>query len=238
LGGLSLTAEEITVYPFERFTERAKKVLALAQEEAERSHHSYIGTEHLLIGLLRERDGLAAHVLANLGIDIGAVREVIRTVLGRSERIIIQQIIPTSRVKKVIELSFEEARRMGHDYVGTEHMLLGLMLEGEGIGAHVLQDLGVTLDNVRAEIERLLLLEPKERPAPRSISYEAGQRVLVHDPDRPHRLWEGRITSVEGKRYQVTVPGHPSGNLVEAEEALIHPVPMIGTRACPYCTFA
>ncbi|MEP7105526.1 MAG: ATP-dependent Clp protease ATP-binding subunit [Chloroflexota bacterium] len=144
------------MYPFERFTERAKKVLTLAQEEAERSHHSYIGTEHLLLGLLREGEGLAAKVLNNLGVEIGKVRQTIESVLGRNERIIIQQIIPTSRVKKVIEISFEEARRMGHNYVGTEHLLLGLLLEGEGIAAHVLEDLGATLDEVRAEIERLL----------------------------------------------------------------------------------
>src|SRR5947208_2216400 len=145
-----------TMYPFERFTERAKKVLTLAQEEAERSHHSYIGTEHLLLGLLREGEGLAAKVLNNLGVEIGKVRQTIESVLGRNERIIIQQIIPTSRVKKVIEISFEEARRMGHNYVGTEHLLLGLLIEGEGIAAHVLEDLGASLDKVRSEIERLL----------------------------------------------------------------------------------
>ncbi len=142
--------------PFERFTERAKKVLTLAQEEAERSHHSYIGTEHLLLGLLREGDGLAAKVLNNLGVEIGKVRQTIESVLGRNERIVIQQIIPTSRVKKVIEISFEEARRMGHNYVGTEHLLLGLLIEGEGIAAHVLEDLGASLDKVRAETERML----------------------------------------------------------------------------------
>jgi ATP-dependent Clp protease ATP-binding subunit ClpC len=160
------------LYPFERFTERAKKVLTLAQEEAERSHHSYIGTEHLLLGLLREGEGLAAKVLNNLGVEIGKVRQTIESVLGRNERIIIQQIIPTSRVKKVIEISFEEARRMGHNYVGTEHLLLGLLIEGEGIAAHVLEDLGATLDKVRAEIERLLhdsTVEDSE-PAPKKPS--------------------------------------------------------------------
>jgi ATP-dependent Clp protease ATP-binding subunit ClpC len=144
------------LYPFERFTERAKKVLTLAQEEAERSHHSYIGTEHLLLGLLREGEGLAAKVLNNLGVEINKVRSTIESVLGRNERIIIQQIIPTSRVKKVIEISFEEARRMGNNYVGTEHLLLGLLIEGEGIAAHVLEDLGANLEKVRTEIERLL----------------------------------------------------------------------------------
>ncbi len=144
------------MYPFERFTERAKKVLTLAQEEAERSHHSYIGTEHLLLGLLREGEGLAAKVLNNLGVEINKVRSTIEFVLGRNERIIIQQIIPTSRVKKVIEISFEEARRMGNNYVGTEHLLLGLLIEGEGIAAHVLEDLGANLEKVRGEIDRLL----------------------------------------------------------------------------------
>jgi ATP-dependent Clp protease ATP-binding subunit ClpC len=144
------------LYPFERFTERAKKVLTLAQEEAERSHHSYIGTEHLLLGLLREGEGLAAKVLNNLGVEINKVRATIESVLGRNERIIIQQIIPTSRVKKVIEISFEEARRMGNNYVGTEHLLLGLLIEGEGIAAHVLEDLGANLEKVRGEIDKLL----------------------------------------------------------------------------------
>jgi ATP-dependent Clp protease ATP-binding subunit ClpC len=144
------------VYPFERFTERAKKALSLAQEEAERSHHSYIGTEHLLLALLREDEGLATKVLHNLGVEIDKVRQAIESIVGRDERIIVQQIIPTSRVKKVIEISFEEARRMGHNYVGTEHLLLGLLREGEGIAAHVLEDLGATLDKVQAEIERLL----------------------------------------------------------------------------------
>src|SRR5216684_1165783 len=165
--------EERTLYPFERFTERAKKVLTLAQEEAERSHHSYIGTEHLLLGLLREGEGLAAKVLNNLGVEINKVRQTIESVLGRNERIIIQQIIPTSRVKKVIEISFEEARRMGHNYVGTEHLLLGLLIEGEGIAAHVLEDLGATLEKVRSEIERLLhdsSAETEAEPAPKKPS--------------------------------------------------------------------
>jgi ATP-dependent Clp protease ATP-binding subunit ClpC len=144
------------VFPFERFTERAKKVLALAQEEAEKSHHSYIGTEHVLLGLLREGDGIAAKVLSNLGVEIDKVRQTVESLLGRDKGLFVQQqIIPTSRVKKVIEISFEEARRMGHNYVGSEHLLLGLLAEGEGIAAQVLQDLGASLDKVRAEIERL-----------------------------------------------------------------------------------
>ena len=144
------------MYAFERFTERAKKTLSLAQQEAERSGHSYIGTEHLLLGLLRDEEGLAYNALSNMGVDLPAVRQAIENLLARDEPIVVQQIIPTSRVKKVIEISFEEARRNGHNYVGTEHLLLGLLIEGEGIAAHVLQDLGVTLDRTRSEIGRLL----------------------------------------------------------------------------------
>src|SRR6266480_5108829 len=171
----------MAAYPFERFTERAKKVLTLAQEEAGRSRQTYIGTEHLLLGLLRESEGLAGKVLRNLGVEIGRVRETIESILGRNEMIIVQQIIPTSRVKKVIELSFGEATRLGHNYVGTEHLLLGLLIEGEGVGAHVLHELGVSLATVRAEIDRLLVSTQREEPTPeRWTPYRVGDRVLVH----------------------------------------------------------
>ena len=155
------------MFPFERFTERAKKVLALAQEEAERSHHSYIGTEHVLLGLLGEADGIAAKVLNSFGVEIDKIRQTLESLLGRDKGLtVLQQIMPTSRVKKVIEISFEEARRMGHNYVGSEHLLLGLLTEGEGIAAHVLEDLGATLDKVRVEIERLRQGSSQEEPEP------------------------------------------------------------------------
>jgi ATP-dependent Clp protease ATP-binding subunit ClpC len=141
------------VYPFERFTEASKRVLALAQEEAERAHHSYIGTEHIVLGLLRERDTIASAVLDRINVDIADVRRIIDTILGAHERILIHQIIPTSRVKTIIEISFTEAGRMGDDFVGTEHLLLGLLIEGEGVGAHVLNDLGATLEKVKTEID-------------------------------------------------------------------------------------
>ena len=215
------------MYPFERFTERAKKVLTLAQDEAQQSHHNYIGTEHLLLGLLREDDGLAAKVLNNLGVEIGRVRQTIESVLGRNERIRIQQIIPTSRVKKVIEISFEEAQRMGHNYVGTEHLLLGLLIEGEGIAAHVLSDLGVTLDSARREIGRLLV-------STEGI-YGIGSRVLVHDPEPPYRLWEGTVTKIERQELEISVPERTAGEMVRADEKLVHRIPMGWTNDCPYC---
>jgi len=163
------------MYPFERFTERAKKVLALAQTEAELAHRSYIGTEHLLLGLLREANGLAAHVLVALGVEIERVRTSVDAVLSTAGPAPAAQgesgvVIPTSRVKKVIEISFDEARRMGHRYVGTEHILLGLMVEGEGIAPHVLNDLGVTLDAVRAEIDRRLAAAQVQTPPPPPLS--------------------------------------------------------------------
>ncbi len=228
-------AWRFAIYPFERFTERAKRVLTLAQEEAERAHHSYIGTEHLLLGLLRERDGLAAIVLANLGIEIGQVRSTIESVLGRNERTFIQRIIPTSRVKKVIELSFEESRRMRNNFVGTEHMLLGLLMEGEGIAAHVLEDLGATLEQVRAEIESQLLAAT-EKAAPEPPTYfKVGDRVLVHDPDPPYRLWEGRVAKAEEPRFDIAVSGRPEGELVSTEAQLLHRIPMSWMRDCPFC---
>ena len=153
------------MFPFERFTERAKKVLALAHQEAEASNHSYIGTEHLLLGLLREEGGLARIVLNALGVELEPAREAIAAVLG-APRIIVQQIIPTSRVKKVVELAFEESVRAGHNYVGTEHLLLGLLVEGEGVAAKVLADMGVTLDRARAEVARQLSERGKEPSVP------------------------------------------------------------------------
>ncbi len=208
--------------------------MTLAQEEAERSHHSYIGTEHLLLGLLREGDGLAAKVLDNLGIEIGKVRQTIESVLTRNERIIIQQIIPTSRVKKVIEISFKEARRMGHNYVGTEHLLLGLLIEGEGIAAHVLEDLGATIERVRTELERLLPAGTEEL-GPEPPTYKVGDRVLVHDPNPPYRLWEGRVTKAEAPHFDISIPGRSEGEFVTTELKLIHKVPMTWTRDCPFC---
>jgi flavin reductase (NADH) len=135
------------MYPFERFTEDSKRVLMFAQEEAERSRHSYIGTEHILLALFRQ-PGVARDVLNSMGIREADVRETVARVLGRSERTLIQQIIPTSRVKKVIEISFEQARSMGSNFVDTGHLLLGLVLEGDGIAAHVLHDLGATSDRL------------------------------------------------------------------------------------------
>src|SRR5262249_58847625 len=140
---------------FDKFTEHARRVLTLAQEEAQRFNHNYIGTEHLL-GLVREGDGVAAKVLANLGVELNKVRSAVEFIIGRGDRAVMGEIGLTPRAKKVIELAVDEARRLGHHYIGTEHLLLGLVREGEGIAAGVLESLGVSLDKVRAEVTRIL----------------------------------------------------------------------------------
>jgi ATP-dependent Clp protease ATP-binding subunit ClpC len=141
---------------FDRFTERARKVLTLAQEEAQRFNHNYIGTEHLLLGLVREGDGVAAKVLSNLGVELQKVRSAVEFIIGRGERQVSGEIGLTPRAKKVIELAVDEARRLGHHYIGTEHLLLGLIREGEGIAAGVLESLGVNLEKVRTEVIKVL----------------------------------------------------------------------------------
>ena len=134
---------------FEKFTDRARKVLNLAQDEAQRFNHNYIGTEHLLLGLVREGDGVAAKVLANLGVDLAKARSAVEFIIGRGDRIVLGEIGLTPRAKKVIELAVDEARRLNHHYIGTEHLLLGLIREGEGIAAGVLESLGVNLERAR-----------------------------------------------------------------------------------------
>ena len=137
---------------FDKFTERAKKVLVLAQEEAQRFNHNYIGTEHLLLGLVREGEGVAAKVLGNLGVELNKVRSAVEFIIGRGNRMVIGDVNLTPRAKKVIELAVEEARRLNHNYIGTEHLLLGLVREGEGIAAGVLESLGVNLEKVRTQV--------------------------------------------------------------------------------------
>src|SRR5690348_7003532 len=141
---------------FEKFTERARKVLSLAQEEAQRFQHNYIGTEHLLLGLVREGEGVAAKVLANLGVELNKVRSAVEFIIGRGDRIVLGEIGLTPRAKKVIELAVDEARRLNHHYIGTEHLLLGLVREGEGIAAGVLESLGVNLEKVRSQTIQVL----------------------------------------------------------------------------------
>ncbi len=141
---------------FEKFSERARRVLSLAQEEAQRFNHNYIGTEHILLGLVRETDGVAARVLSSLNVELSKIRSAVEFIIGRGERPSPGDIGLTPRAKKVIELAVDEARRLSHHYIGTEHLLIGIMREGEGVAAGVLESLGVSLDKVRSETTRIL----------------------------------------------------------------------------------
>src|SRR3954453_14945861 len=141
---------------FEKFTERARKVFSLAQEEAQRFNHNYIGTEHLLLGLVREGAGIAAPGPANLGVQLPKVRSAVEFIIGRGDGLVVGDPGLTPRAKKGIELAMDEARRLNNHYIGTEHLLLGLVREGEGIAAGVLESLGVSLEKVRAQVIEVL----------------------------------------------------------------------------------
>ncbi len=150
---------------FDKFTDRARKVLTLAQDEAQRFNHNYIGTEHLLLGLVREGEGVAARVLENMNVELAKVRTAVEFIIGRGDRPVVGEVGLTPRAKRVIELAIDEARRLGHNYIGTEHLLLGLVREGEGIAAGVLESLGVNLDKVRHEVIRVLSQSSSAGPA-------------------------------------------------------------------------
>src|SRR5687768_5570090 len=142
---------------YERFTDRARKVMQLANQEAQRFNHEYIGTEHILLGLVKEGSGVAANVLKNLDVDLRKIRlEVEKLVQSGPEMVTMGKLPQTPRAKKVIEYSMEEARNLNHNYVGTEHILLGLLREQEGVAAQVLMNLGLKIEEVREEVLNLL----------------------------------------------------------------------------------
>ena len=144
------------MFMFSRFTERAQQVLVLAQEEAKRLSHNFIGTEHLLLGLVREGSGIAARALQNMNVDLNRVRSEVERIAPKSDKLLHKGVTYTPRAKRVVELSIEESQNLGHNYVGTEHILLGLLREGEGIAAQVLANLGIDLKRARKEVIGLL----------------------------------------------------------------------------------
>jgi hypothetical protein len=153
---------------FERFTDRARRVVVLAQEEARLLDHNYIGTEHLLLGLIHEGEGVAAEVLERLGVSLAAVRAEVERIIGRGKETPPAEHIPfTPRAKKVLELSLREALNFGHNYIGTEHILLGLIREGQGVAAQVLTKLGADLDRVRQLVTQVLTVRGAEQPVTR-----------------------------------------------------------------------
>jgi ATP-dependent Clp protease ATP-binding subunit ClpC len=141
---------------FERFTERARNVVVVAQDEARALRHNFIGTEHILLGLLCQQDGLAAHVLTTLGIGVEAMRAQVARIVGTGDEPTSGQIPFTPRAKNVLERALEEALALGHNYVGSEHILLGLVREKNGVGARILRDSGLRADTIRDEVIRSL----------------------------------------------------------------------------------
>lgn len=162
---------------FDKFTERALKTLQFAQEEAQRFNHNYIGTEHILLGLVRLSDGVAAQVLTSFDpLILDKTRQAVEFIIGRGDRMIIGEIGLTPRAKRVIELAVDEARRLNHHYIGSEHLLLGLIREGEGIAAGVLESLGISLAKVRVRTLEVLK-HTSETPAPGGGTFERPMRI-------------------------------------------------------------
>ncbi len=189
---------------FERFSERARQVVVLAQDEARAFNHNYIGTEHLLLGLLREEEGLAARVLESLDITIEEVRAQVARIIGQGDEIAKGQIPFTPRSKKVLELALREALSLGHNYIGTEHILLGLVRENEGVAARILLDSDADAEKVRDEVIRML-----SGPGRREPSYRAPPSATSRSTQPRRTVWEYWVESwpaadLEGHRKRLT----------------------------------
>ena len=168
---------------FDKFTDDARAVLNASQSEARRFRHDYIGTEHLLLGLVAVKEGVAAIALTQLGVEAAAVRTAVEFIIGTGEHPGVGEVGLTPRSKRVIELAIDEARRLDHRYIGTEHLLLGLLREGEGIAAGVLVSLGVNLDDARHTVIAILLARGA-MPSARKIGETAAAIVPSMSPDR------------------------------------------------------
>ena len=198
----------------DRFTQRARRVLTFAQEEAERLNHNYIGTEHLLLGLMREESGVAGRVLRSLGIQPSHVMELVERITGPGRRTPFSKIDLTPRTKRVIELAVEEARRMGHHYIGTEHLLLGLIRQGDGVAMDILRQLGINPEAIRREMAKELQETSQQtQPAgregratqPQSQKKEKGKTPLVDQlaTDLTAAAEQGKLDPVIGREMEI-----------------------------------
>jgi ATP-dependent Clp protease ATP-binding subunit ClpA len=176
----------------ERFTDRARRVVKLAEEEARRLNHNYIGTEHILLGLIREGEGVAAKALESLGISLDAVRQQVEEIIGRGQQAPFDVIPFTPRSKKVLELSLRESQQLGHNYIGTEHILLGLIREGDGVAAQVLVKLGAALNRVRQQVIQLIAAQQQ----PGHLPPQEG--VPVTEVQARLDAIEGRLAAIDG----------------------------------------
>ena len=180
---------------FERFTDRARRVVVLAQEEARMLNHDYIGTEHVLLGLIHEGEGVAANALESLGISLEAVRQQVEEIIGQGQQAPSGHIPFTPRAKKVFELSLREALQLGHNYIGTEHILLGLIREGEGVAAQVLVKLGADLNRVRQQVIQLLHGRRGEEPEGADVALR--ERGLLSGVVASVNAIDSRLSAVE-----------------------------------------
>ena len=191
---------------FERFTDRARRVVVLAQEEARMLNHNYIGTEHILLGLIHEGEGVAAKALESLGISLDAVREQVQEIIGQGQQAPSGHIPFTPRAKKVLELSLREALQLGHNYIGTEHILLGLIREGEGVAAQVLVKLGADLNRVRQQVIQLLSGYQGKEPAATGPAEGTPSGSLVLDQfgrNLTQAAREGKLDPVIGREKEI-----------------------------------
>jgi ATP-dependent Clp protease ATP-binding subunit ClpA len=203
---------------FKRFTKRARMSVVLAQEEARHFNHNYIGTEHLLLGLLRQDEGIAAQALASLNVTLGEARGQLESIVGYGEEGTGAKAPFTPRSRKVLELALREALQLGHNYIGTEHILLGLVEESEGVAARILLNLGVEADEVREQVIRLLGGEPPESGGRASTRREAGSRGSA----RHRLLFRGQVMAFEvqmryGTLGEAVVPQTPQTVSVELD---------------------
>jgi ATP-dependent Clp protease ATP-binding subunit ClpC len=186
---------------FEKFSERARRVLTSAQEEAQNLNHNYIGTEHILLGLIREEEGVAAKVLTNMGVSLTKVRSAVEFIIGRGEKASTGEIGLTPRAKRVIELAIDEARHLSHNYIGTEHILLGLLHEGEGVAAGVLDSFGLTIEQARTEVTNVL-----SQGTTRTKSTKSTTRTPILDQlsvDLTAAAASGKLDPVIGRQKEI-----------------------------------
>lgn len=206
---------------YERFTDRTRKVMQLANQEAQRFNHEHIGTEHILLGLVKEGSGVAANVLKNMGVDLRKIRLEIEQIVHPTpvtgdDMVTMGKLPHTLRAKKVVEYSIEEARNLNHNYVGTEHMLLGLLAENEGIAAQVLMNLGVKLENMREEVLNLLGHNKDcQKPPGESIQFQWSGALLAGLKSSPPGAYSEERTREEVRAIFGVPP-------VPADEILSH----------------
>ncbi|MEA2827844.1 MAG: ATP-dependent Clp protease ATP-binding subunit ClpC [Actinomycetota bacterium] len=202
---------------FERFTDRARRVVVLAQEEARLLNHSYIGTEHVLLGLIHEGEGVAAKALEDLGISLEAVRLRVEDMIGHGDLAPAEGHIPfTPRAKKVLELSLREALQLGHNYIGTEHILLGLVREGQGVAAQVLLQLGADTERIRHQVIQLLSGFGGQSP-------EMGGPGLAAHELRAEPVGRRLHLKVMGRRITISIDDPSSGDLPELDLVIRNP---------------